>query len=328
MAIPGISEIRRLPRIAKIRLGEKRKNERGAEYPAKLDHFNLKDAPAVEAIYGKNCKELDIMIPVEDSEIFFSQQLKAYRLTGLFCRSNDGVTASRVRVGQAQEDSNNRKKGDWLDPSGETFIKAQGLDVKIGEVFDLPCPGDDCAFKQNKMCRGIARFMFMIPKVPQFGVFEISTTSFNTIVELNSYIEAIRNAAGRVSMIPLKLRLVPKDVVVNGKKSGIFHLKLEYQGTVAQLREFVATKALPAPHPAAAMPEADPADIPDDLVRSGGADLEEHLGGEVGEPASDSFDPDAARAAAEEPPAEVVPPPPPAAQKPPPAQKPRTLKKI
>ena len=39
MPIKGLSEQRRLPRLGKIRLGVKKKNQKGIEYPASTDYF-------------------------------------------------------------------------------------------------------------------------------------------------------------------------------------------------------------------------------------------------------------------------------------------------
>ena len=41
MAIKGVSEVRRLPRCGKIRLGIKKKTKEGVEYPAEVDYFIL-----------------------------------------------------------------------------------------------------------------------------------------------------------------------------------------------------------------------------------------------------------------------------------------------
>src|SRR3990167_2672876 len=266
--IKGISDVRRLPRLGKIRLGEKKISAgSGKQYPSKLDHFNFKDVPEVAAVYGDNCKELDILLPVENQDIFFSQERKAYRLTGLFCKSSDGDTATRVRVG-ISDGMGKVPKGAILDPEGEAFIKEQGIECGPGEMFELPCLGEGCSFTENKMCRPIGRLLFMLPKVPKFGCYEISTTSFNSMVELNSYLEAIRGTAGRVSMIPLKLQLVPKQVQVAGKATGIFHLKIAYAGTVSDLMKYRDQKALPAPLPATALPSKIELDShpPEDLM--------------------------------------------------------------
>jgi len=279
--IKGISDVRRLPRLGKIRLGEKKKNDKGKEYPSKLDHFNFKDAPGVAEIYGENCKELDIVLPSEDRDVFFSQERKAYRATGLFCKCADGDTAVRVRVGQADGSNPKIAKGTVLDHEGEAFLKEQGLECAVGDMFEMPCPGEECSFTDKKFCKPIGRLIFMLPKVKQFGCYEISTTSFNSMVTVNSYIEAVKNAAGRVSMIPLKLKLVPKQVQVEGKATGIFHLALVYEGTVESLMAYQkGVKLLPAPMPAAAIPTAAELDrhVPDDLVPHAGAALDARLG--------------------------------------------------
>src|SRR3990167_11063762 len=141
--IPGISDVRRLPRLGKIRLGMKRTSDAGKAYPAALDHFNFKDAPGVEAIYGANCSEIDIVIPVEDSNVFFPQALKAYRSSGLFCRCDDGQTATRVRVGPDE-------KGQPRDAQGEAWLAKTGEAVDVGDMFEMPCPHHECPFFERK----------------------------------------------------------------------------------------------------------------------------------------------------------------------------------
>ena len=260
--IKGISDVRRLPRLGKIRLGEKKKGERG-DYPSKLDHFSFKDVPWVAEVYGDNCKEIDIILPVENQDTFFSQERKAYRKAGLFCKSSDGDTAVRVRVGVSDGKNSTAPAGTVMDPEGEAHLKETGEAVEVGEMFELPCAGEHCSFTDKKMCKPIGRLLFMLPKVQRFGCYEISTTSFNSMMTLNSYIEAIRGTAGRVSMIPLRLRLVPKQVQVNGKATGIFHLELVYAGTMTELLAYRdGVKALPAPMPAAATAVPRPAASP------------------------------------------------------------------
>lgn len=279
MAIQGISEVRRLPRLGIIRLGEKAKNNSGVEYPKKLDYFNLKDAPGVAAVFGEKPKTIEIMLPHENIDVFFPQWRKAYgKSTGLFCKGN-GDRASRVRLGFADGESgkdgkpSRLKKGEAFDPEGEAFIKAQGIQVAIGKRFDMPCLGEECPYTKRKTCKPLAQFMFLIPKVPGFGCFQISTTSFNSMVDLNSYIEAVRAAAGRVSMIPLTLSLVPKKVTVNNKATGIFHLKLEYKGQLSELVRYRDTAYIAAD----LLPQLEH-EAPEDLMPEQGAALDRALG--------------------------------------------------
>jgi len=272
--IPGISDVQRLPRLGKIRLGEKRQSKSGKEYPAALDHFNFKDAPEVEKVYGKNCRELEIMFPVDDPGIFFPQELKAYRTSGLFCRSNDGQTATRVRVGLS--DGKGRiPKGRELDPDGEAYLKRTGEAVDVGSMFDLPCPYHECSFFQNKFCKGVGRLLFMLPKVPRFGCYEITTSSWNSMVSVNNYVKAIQGAAGRVSLIPLKLKLVPQKASVDGKAKTIHVLEIVYEGATQTLLAMAKHR----PTRALAVDREDPKEVPDDLVPHGGAALDEKLGG-------------------------------------------------
>ena len=274
--IHGISDVRRLRRLGRVRLGMKVKNANGKEYPKALDRFNFEGAPELLQLFGENCREMDVMLPNENVDAFFPQERKAYRATGLFCRG-DGERAIRVNVGLS--DGKNSQKvapGQPLDPEGLRYIKEHKLDVKPGAMFELPCLGEDCSFTLQNFCKPIGRFLFLIPNAPRVGCYEISTTSFNSIVELNSSIDTVRGIAGRVSMIPLKLKLVPKEAQVNGIKKSIYHLVLEYHGTFAELANYRNIKEIPLDRlPSRA--ELD-REVPDDLVPRGGAALEEHLG--------------------------------------------------
>jgi len=280
MPIKGISEVRRMRRIGKVRLGEKKTNAAGKEYPTALDHFNFVDAPELLAMYGKDCKEIDIIIPNENVDAFFPQERKCYRTSGLFCRG-DGETATRVNVGLSDGDKNAKAvpKGQPLDPEGMEFIKAQGLNIVAGDMFDMPCLGEKCHFTERKFCKPIGRFLFMVPKTPRIGIYEISTTSYNSIVELNSAIDTIRAIAGRISMIPLKLRLVPKETKVpkTAMKKTIFHLVMEYHGSIESLSKFRDAKQIPMEQlPARHELEQH---IPNDLMPMGGEKLDDHLAG-------------------------------------------------
>ncbi len=278
MSIKGISEVRRLPRLGVIRLGEKAKTSSGKEYPRKLDHFSLVDAPGIAEVFGSKPKTIEIMLPHEDPEVFFPVYRKAYgRSSGLFCKGT-GETASRTRMGVSDGKPGADGKvrlaaGVAFDPEGEKFIKEQGLDVKVGKRFELPCLGAECPYTLKKVCRPIGVFMFMVPKAQGVGVFQISTTSFNSIVDLGSYIDIVRQIAGRISMIPLTLSLVPKQAQVDGKAVGIFHLKLSYGGLLTDLVKYRDA----AYFSASLLPELEH-EVPEDLMPNGGRSLDAALG--------------------------------------------------
>lgn len=266
--IPGITDRRRLPRLGKIRLGEKAKGARG-EYPKKLDHFNFKDVPEVAEVYGDDCKELPIVLPADDVSVFFPTARKAYRTSGLFCACDDGEIARRVRV---PIEANG--KGDH---QGEAFIKAEGLSVKPGEMFELPCPGESCDYFERKMCKNLGRLLFILPEIPRFGVYEIATTSYNSIVNVMSMTEAIRSAVGTVAGIPLTLCLKPMKVQPKGKATTVYVLELEFRGSYQTLAT-IGKQLRAAGGGAAALLGPAPEEPPDDLYPYAGQGLDAALG--------------------------------------------------
>ena len=91
MPIKGVSEVVRLPRQGKIRLGIKRENTEGIPFPEPTDYFVCPDE--VKKIFGEKPKELRIMFPTDDETQWASQFLRCYSDTGnLLCRG-DGETA-------------------------------------------------------------------------------------------------------------------------------------------------------------------------------------------------------------------------------------------
>ena len=79
MPIEGLSQVRRLPRLGKIRMGIKVKNAAGIEHPQKTDYFVV--PPEVAKVYGDKPKSLDIIIPVEDDDKWAAQYYKLYSMT-------------------------------------------------------------------------------------------------------------------------------------------------------------------------------------------------------------------------------------------------------
>jgi len=273
--IPGITTKNRLPRLGKIRLGEKKISQRTQkEYPSALDHFSFVDVPEVEAVYGKECKEIyPVLLPHDDEEIWFPTARKAYRKSGLFCACDDGETARRVYVPKTKDEPG--------DEQGQAYIKATGLEVEPGEMFEMPCPGEECPYFENKFCKNIGRLLFMLPSVPTFGVYEITTSSYNGIVNVLSMARAIKAQAGRLAGIPFALKLAPQQVQADGKSKTVHILSLEFRGSIFDLQK--ANRQLAGGRVVALLPEPGES-IPDDLMPRAGASLEERLTGAKPEP--------------------------------------------
>lgn len=213
--IEGLSEIRRLPRLGKIHLGIRvAKDKKSAKckqhppgemcnycsYPKETDYFVCPDE--VRREFGERPKELDIMLPVGDVNVVFQQAYEYYGAgTGLICTGN-GVQAYRY--------------------SEET---------KAMEPRECPCE-----FLDNGKCSRRGHLQFLLPKVSMGGVYQIDTSSYNSIVDLNSYIDGyLHSLVGRAAMIPLKLKRVATDITHEGKKRTHYPMRIEIDADMEQI---------------------------------------------------------------------------------------------
>lgn len=205
MPIKGLSDIRRFSRGGKIRLGEKRKSKSGAEYPAKLDYFlfdpeDKSMLPELHGLYGQKPDKLTVCFASEDAEVVFPQHYKCYGASGLQCKG-DGDTATRV--------------------------------AEHGEYVECDCPTPancDFAIDRGKGgrpgCKPVASLQFFLKDFGNLFVWQIDTSSFHSIVNVNSGLTLLRSIAGRISFIPITLKLKPKTIQPDGKKQTAYVLDL------------------------------------------------------------------------------------------------------
>ena len=240
MPIEGVSEIVRLPRLGKIHLGIKiTKEETGTQYPRPTDYFVV--PPEVVRVYGEKPAELDIMFPTEDVEQFAQQWLRAYSLTqGLVCKG-DGITARRkidTRTGAIA--SHETKEWEW---------------------HETACYPQECPEYTSKHCRRVLNLQFLLPRVPGLGCYQIDTSSFYSIVNINSMIKMLKGIFGRCSMIPLTLALGHIEVSPPGiskKTVYIMHIKKDLKLTeLAQIAQLAPARVL--------LPEPETEQPPEDL---------------------------------------------------------------
>jgi len=217
MPIKGLSEQKRLPRLGKIRLGIKKVSPRTKrEYPSATDYFVC--PPEVQTIYGEKPKRLDVIIPLEDEEIWASQYYRQYsKSRGLVCKG-DGETSRRM-VDMETGDIAGR------DTNGITWQEGGA------------CAGMECPDYKAKACQEVMNLQFLLPKVPGLGVWQIDTGSINSIRNINNCATMIRAMCGRVSWIPLLLTLEPTEVVNpdDGKKKTVYCMSLRYERSAESL---------------------------------------------------------------------------------------------
>ena len=209
----------RLPRIGKIHLGVKVSVKKDgtpcAPYPRATDYFVFDpEHPQYEELvdtYGEKPKELRILLPLEDETKFAQQYYRLYSQTrGLICKG-DGEEALRM-----------------IDTATGG---AAGRETKEVSMKPIPCQGRDCPEYGPRACGETMNLQFLLPEVSGFGVWQIDTGSINSIININSALELIRQVYGRVAMVPLILALEPKEVVNpdDGKKKTVRVLNLRSQ---------------------------------------------------------------------------------------------------
>ena len=204
--IKGLSDRRRLPRAGVIKLGIKKKSEKsGNEYPVEVDYFVC--PPLVQEVYGPQPKELIIMFPVESEQVFFQQFYKCYGKGILLCRG-DGENGTY-----------------W--------------DFDKGDFNTRKCP---CEKLEAGKCKPVGILQFLLPEVKEsVGVWQISTSSKNSIIDINSGIDFVREVAGRAAMIPLMLKREPtKTHRIEGKdiKTGThFTMKLSLGMSLVEIQK-------------------------------------------------------------------------------------------
>jgi len=244
MPIKGLSDTRRLPRLGKIRLGEKKQSQSGKEYPSATDHFVV--PPKVAAKHGEAPKELPIIFPVEQEP---EQWYRAYSLSrGLICKG-DGETAVAL-----------------VDLDTGLIAAADAKNVAKKEV---PCDPDNCPLFQSKRCRPIMNLQFIIPDIEELGIWQLDTSSINSIININSSIALVRAAVGRFSNVPaMKLVVEPMQVTPEGKAKTVYVLQLKLMKSFEELMRFRGAPALPegTQH---FLPDVEDDKAPDDLYPHG-----------------------------------------------------------
>lgn len=226
------SEARRLPRLGKIRLGIKKRSQKGVEYPSETNHFVV--PPEVAEVYGEAPTELDVMLPVEDPEIFFPQKLARYSKTGgLQCHGDKETALERIK--------------------------------DTAEFQPRTCP---CEALEKGDCKEVSHLMVILPKVSMGGVYQITTSSKNSTMDVNSAIDYTKALIKRVSMVPLKLRRVPMETMYQGKKATHYSLSLipDYTSKEVQALRDGSEDMLLLPHTIEAPNEDGPFVDPPDVV--------------------------------------------------------------
>jgi hypothetical protein len=228
MAVKGLTDRRRLPRIGKVRLGYR--DEKGV--PHALDHFCVREdgstsraaAEAFLEVYESEPRELDIMFPTDEVEDWcdpwyrmFSQSWKAV------CRGDGEVAEAKWDPNQDGPRPEGVDGGTWANKHSQSWVPRT-----------IPCLAERCPMQEGDrpQCRLSLNFFFLLPKVRGIGAWQLDTRSIHGVRALLDSVALIRSVTGgRIRGLPLQLRLVPREVSPpNVKKKTVHVVELSLPG--------------------------------------------------------------------------------------------------
>lgn len=185
----ALRQVIRLPRAGKIRLGIKQKSARtGKEFPKETEFFVC--PPEVERVFGKDPKQLRVMLPTENEDMVLRQYYASYKQNHRLQCQGDGERAER-----------------------RTFKKLGENEVEAGTEH-LACPGpEECDFAKEHGCKARTDLMVIIPEVSMGAAYQLSTGSTTSDIDIRSGLEMAKGMVGRISWVPMMLereeRLIP-----------------------------------------------------------------------------------------------------------------------
>ena len=198
MPIQGLSDIVRLPRLGKIRLGVK-DNDGG--YPRRVDYFVCPDA--VRKLYGEKPITLPISFPSSNPDIIAQQWYKKYgRTHGLICKGDGAQARAKIDMKTGTHADRNTTPDAW-------------------EYKDMTCEGEECPEFVAGNCKRVMSLLVVLHEVPGLGVYQLDTSNRHSIINANSMIFLLKRlTGGRFGMVPLKMSLLKEErQTPDGKKN-------------------------------------------------------------------------------------------------------------
>ncbi|MFW6124372.1 MAG: hypothetical protein ACOC5G_04040 [Acidobacteriota bacterium] len=201
--IKNVSDVYRPVRVGKIHLGIKVQSNKKCKcvrnnkaqkdcplcegggkllIPKEVDYFVLREAPELKEYYPEKPKKLKIALPsirFERSleaymEKIFPQYLKRYVRSGLICKGN-GETADTI--------------------------------AEDGSLKTIECP---CEYLDTGECKRVGIFRFRDRHTATLNVYQITTSSYNSIVNINSFVRDLIEHCAVHGVDPSNVKLILK----------------------------------------------------------------------------------------------------------------------
>lgn len=197
---------------------------------------------------GKRVEANGKMLPAKDDEFHVTSLVKGRDgqwvehplVNELERTSNSKLRAIPVRLVCNKPELNLRAEYSAFDPqTGRPVCAGDGEACRRrmpdGSVQQLPCPGADaCDFARKARCKLYGRLAVQIEgQADELGVFQVRTTSFNSIRALTArmmYLHAI--TGGLLSGMPLTLKIRAKSTT-QSRQTPIYFLDLEIREGVS-----------------------------------------------------------------------------------------------
>lgn len=181
MGIPGRTLEQLEPR-AKVKIGEKRKSQRGNDYPAAVDYF-VSDDIYFEKLYGDGGKPkaLRISLAYADVDSNFSTGLERW----LTKKGGSGQVLTCYT------------KDSGRDPIALRLTDfVQEGDVKRGaergQRTPITCGADACPWFKDKSCKPMGRLVFFLEDDPNVQPLQLDTKSWHSIERVAAYLTSAR----------------------------------------------------------------------------------------------------------------------------------------
>jgi hypothetical protein len=216
------------PEAGRIRLGIKKVNDKGVEYPTATDYFVLSDAAELIPFYGQKPRELLVFLPYQERDRNFRAWYELYRSKGLYCQGSG--TSIHWAVDPA-------KGGDIVVADGLVvcpYTEEDGTGHEMGGR--VPCSGKNRLtaplYPRCTECkrRAVLSVMVRNPEQPnalvnnRLAYYAISTSNVKSIIalteSLNFYASAAAAAGKSLPGIPLILRYVEYIGTTRIEKNG------------------------------------------------------------------------------------------------------------
>lgn len=204
----------RLPVNGHIRLGRKKTSANGMEYPENVDHFVIDEVPELKNMMMPDGQKLGDRPLKSFTGFFVSNEIEQSYPHGLVLftgarKGSDGKSVGgtlKCRGTGPEVDKNNVMINPGIAEYTDVQVEA-ATNREIKQLIPRQCLGEHgCPDAKNAkgevVCKPRMRLFIMIPSVSIDGVYEISTGSISSILDISSRLKFMEMTYGGYKLFP------------------------------------------------------------------------------------------------------------------------------